>query len=537
MTGANAITSINAAAVTQSVTLVAGSLSSASNYILPVNKKRDRFEYAGGAVSISGYESGKDQLNLGIGTISGFEVSGDNVLISLNSSENDVVSILGSKSDPASGMNFLIHQSTDGTSTYRKMAFNQSGILTNKASKPTAVTVLSGADSLNANNLGGGTIKKIYAAAGLSGISIEAGNKNNTQINIANAGGGMSIYGGKKNDKITGSTVTANKGDLFIYRTDNSNVGGKDVITNFASSTDSVSIGASPDDSLSTAKISTRNKGVTFKFAGNKNSLALKSSDTISAVNIAETSYTFKKNAFSKNGGATVSLTSAFSGNFDISKTKLGDDTAKTIDGHLLEKNVTFKGTSEGETIIGGDKKKTTFRGGGGTDSLVGGDGKDVFFYAKGDAGNTTIASFDYKNDKIKLASGTLAKIETTGSGVQLSMKDSSGSNIGWYNITSDSSGGTPGADTVFKANNTYFWFAKENIQEKAEVTVRGSDETTEIIVAEAKAGDLITWNARVSSSDISGLSVIDLGYSTNLVKSKVAVAFSKDKAPIPTKS
>lgn len=535
VTGAHAITSVNAADVAQSITLIPGSLSSAATYILPGNKRRDRFEYAGGAVSISGYESSKDQLNLGIGTISGFSVvggSGD-VLLTVSGSSSNVISVSG-----GSDKNFLVHQSTDRSSTYRKMAFTHSGILTDKASKPTTVTVLGGADSLDANEdaLGGGTIKRIYAVSdAVKDISITASDKNNTIINMGVAGSGVSIYGGKKNDKITGSNT---EGDLFVYRTDSSGAGGKDVVTNFSSESDMISLGADPNASLSNARIIARNKAVAFKF-NNKNSLNLKSSENISAVTVASSSgniaYTFGRNAFSTTSGSEVSLTSAFGGTFNTS-TKVGDSAATKVDGSQINKNLTFKGSSSGETLIGGSKK-TTFKAGGGADSLVGGSGKDVFFYARNDAGTTTIADFDYENDKIKLTSGTLAKIETISSGgVRLAMKDSSGNNVGWYEITSaasynngtKTSSNTPSAKTVFKANNTYYWFAPETVEEQ--VTVSGSDGTTTTVVA--SAGQLVTTDTRVSASKVSSYDVIELNYATNLVRAGIAVASSKATLP-----
>lgn len=538
------ITSVDAAAAKQSIILTTDSLSSDATYILPGNKKRDRFMYAGGKVSISGYEGGKDQINLGDGSIKGFAISDKVLQISVSSSDNDIISIAGGNS-----ADLLIHQSTDANNIYRKMALTQAGILTNRVSKPTTATVLGGAASLDANEnaLGGGTIKKIFAAnESVEKVSIEAGNKNNTTINMSAAGSGVSIYGGKKNDKITGSNT---EGDLFVYRTD-SNVGGKDVITNYTSGSDVVSIGAGALASLSGAKITARDKSVMIKFSGNKNSLNLKNSDSnITAVTIrdngtTDTSFTFGKSSFSTDSGKAVSLTSAFSGSFDLSKVKLGDNSASSVDGHLVGKNLTYKGTAASETLSGGSRK-TTFKGGGGTDELTGGSGKDIFTYAKGNAGTTTIKDFDYTKDQIKIAGGTLDKIETISGGVRFAMKNN-GSNIGWYDITSAAAykkDGTkdtanvleaPNSTTVFKANNTYFWFAQETVTD--EVTVKGSEDKETVTLA--SAGDLITYNTRVSASDVSHLNVIDLNYSTNLVKSGVAVAVSKtaSKADMPNK-
>ena len=70
--------------------------------------------------------------------------------------------------------------------------------------------------------------------------------------------------------------------------------------------------------------------------------------------------YVFGKNQFAVSDESTVSLTSQFGGSF---KTK---DTGYTVvDGSKVEKNLTFKGTSANETLIGGNnsKKKKSKRG------------------------------------------------------------------------------------------------------------------------------------------------------------------------------
>ena len=88
------------------------------------------------------------------------------------------------------------------------------------------------------------------------------------------------------------------------------------------------------------------------------------------------------------------------------------------------------------------------------------------------------------------------------------------------FNLTSYSNDGTPfDADTaskvVFKANNTHYWFAQND--------VIGADENGTSTTL-AKRGDLITLDRKVTARDVAGLDVIDLGYSTNLVKTGVAV-------------
>ena len=244
----------------------------------------------------------------------------------------------------------------------------------------------------------------------------------------------------------------------------------------------------------------------------------------------------YGKNSIAESG--SVSLTSKFGGTYKI-------DGVSTVDGHLVEKKLTVKGTTADETIVGG-KNKTTFKGGGGTDSLVGGSGDDIFFYAKGDTVTATIADFDFSNDKLKIAGGTLAKVSSIqGGGVRFGMKNGKGESpeVGWFDVKTyatydnddnPTSNNIDGSKVLIKTNNTYYWFAAQDVTE--EVTTEGGNGST---VTLAKAGDLITWDKKVSSSDVKNhdSAVIELNYGTNLVRAGVAVAVSKDndKAALPS--
>ena len=218
-------------------------------------------------------------------------------------------------------------------------------------------------------------------------------------------------------------------------------------------------------------------------------------------------------------------MTSEFGGTYNVSKSG-----GTYIDGKLATKKLTFKGTDAAESLIGGSgsNSKTMFKGGGGADSLVGGSGADTFFYAKGDKDTVTIANFDFEKDQIKIAGGTITKIESLGSGVQFAMKEGKGDSpaVGWFNVASSLGGGNIDASKVaIKANNTYYWFA-------ASTATLASDS-----LQTAKIGDLITWDKKVSKSDIGNdYAVIELNYSTNLVKAGVASVVSSDnKAVKPT--
>ena len=249
----------------------------------------------------------------------------------------------------------------------------------------------------------------------------------------------------------------------------------------------------------------------------------MKSDSAIDSIKIGEDTYAFGKNSISKETGK-VSLTSAFSGTYKIK------DGVNHVDGHLAEKNLTFKGTSANETLMGGEKK-TTFKGGGGDDSLVGGASKDIFFYAKGDKGDSKIADFEFGVDKLKIANGTIHTIKADSGKIKFEMtsgRKGDTATIGSFLVESHATyGATPNKNqtittskTLIKANNTYYWFA--------DGTTNAADGVS--------ANRLITADTKVTRAQAisTGYAILDLGYSTNLVKSEVAVkagsfSFSKD--------
>ena len=222
--------------------------------------------------------------------------------------------------------------------------------------------------------------------------------------------------------------------------------------------------------------------------------------DTLSGeLTINGAARTYGKNSIAD--GGSVSLTSEFNGTYKVA------DNINYVDGHLTDKKLTIKGTTVAESLIGG-KGKTLFKGMGGNDTLQGGTGADTFFYAKGDAGTVQIADFDFTKDKLKIAGGTLAKVSSISGGVQFAMKNGRGDSpeVGWFNVKTDAK------DVLIKANNTYYWFADGT------ETLASDDTLT------ADKGALITSTSKISNSQISGYAVIDLNYSTNLIKSEVAV-------------
>ena len=527
--GGSSIASVNASEVrNQSITLVADE-SGGSFTFYDKNKKKDVLAYNGGSVTVTNYEAGKDKISLGADSIVSFEIATVTVNeqerkdVKLSVSDGGEISLVG-----AAGSEVLVQHSINKNS---KMIFADSNVLQDKDKRPTAVTILS---AHTGDYTAPDTVKKITLESGVTGTTITAGNKNNTTVD-ANKAGDVTLVGGKKDDKLIGSTLAAN---VFVYKAAEAggNKAGKDIIEGFDSS-DSVSLGA--EFKLENVqKVAAGSTSVKLTF-DNNNTLTIKGAkgqlDTIKVNNnnAEATNYSFKKNAIIS--GGIASLTSGASGGVKLSS--LGEG-VHTVDASKVTKNnLTLTGTTSADSIVSGGKK-ATLQGGGGNDVLVGGDGKDTFFYSK-NAGDVTIQKFDFANDNLKIANGTISKIESISGGVKFIMTDGKkGSpNSASFSVNTSISGSDSGAidpnKIAIKANNTYYWFAKEDVEE--EVTVKGSTDKETIKVA--SAGDLIT-SSTVKKSDVTsaGYGIIDLGYSTNLTKltNGVSVAI-KTKNAKPT--
>ena len=476
------VAGIDASKITDNgVTMTGGSLGGA--FIFANNKKNaDVFEYNGGAVSLSGYTAGIDKIDLVEASLQSFTF-GEGSAVSLTT-DKGVISL-----DGAQGKEVLLRDATAKNNSFSKMIFFANGVLHDKDKNATTAILSYGAGdnvegSENKRYTAASTIKKITVGNDVTAISVQASNKN-TIIDASNAGAGVSLIGGSGNDKFTGRKGA----DTFVY------TAGKDVITNYE-----------VDDSITAegfdfgnAKITQSRKSVTLKFS-NKNSLAIKSEDAISTININGTAYNFGKNAVIS--GGVASLTSNFSGTY-----KAGEGVT-LIDGSAIsKKNFTMQGTKAADTLIGGSgaKKKVTFKGGGatsGADSLVGGASKDTFFYAKNDTGAAQVTNFDYANDNVKIKR-TLTDINKTSSSLEFVMGSSN-----TLTLKTDNKNNNIGSSNVLiKANNTLYWF-------------EGSGDDYGLYTAKDKESKAAIKSVLRSKDNYA---IVDLNYSTNLVKGKVA--------------
>ena len=479
------ITAVDASKVkNQSVTVVGSSL--VTSFAFASNNKKDSFEFGGGSVTISGYGAGKDKINLGDASISSFQVGNDGK-VTLQTSNNGTLVF----ADSLAGSEMLIHHGDLRSNAFAKMTFHDTNILYNKAdkSRPTSVTIMGGASDYEADK----TIKKIFAVEGISGISITAGDSNNTTLD-ARESGGVTLVGGKKNDRFYGSDTAA---DVFVYDKGDGTAG-KDVIYNYGTG-DKISLGGFSIADITKVNASKSSVKLTFS---SKNTLTVKGD--IDTLNINDADYSFSKNAVISGTGddAKASLTSEAGGNFKLSKLDVNYVDASNV----TKKNLTLTGTTAAESLVSGGKK-ATLKGGGGDDSLVGGSGKDTFFYAKGDTGDVKIANFDTANDNLKIANGTIIGIESVSGGVKFSM------NNGRANETSEIASftleGINAGNVLIKANNNYYWFA-----DGTETLASSADDE----ILRPDKGQLVTSGGRPDIASYAD-GIINLNYTTNLTR------------------
>ena len=272
------------------ITMVGGA--NGGTFTFAANKKADVFEYGGGAVSLSNYETDTDKIDLGEASWQSFSVDSTGVSLS---TDKGVVSIGG-----AQGQEVLLHDATGKNNSFSKMVFYANGVLHDKKTNPTTAILSAGAgdtvegSSENKRYTAASSIKEITVGKGVTAISVQAGSKN-TVIDASAAGDNVTLISGNGNDKFTGKEKGA---DTFVF------TAGKDVITNYEKDDVIMAEGFNLGD----AKITQSKKSITLKF-DSKNSLAIKSDDTIGEIKIGENTYSFGKNAVITDGVASFGCT------------------------------------------------------------------------------------------------------------------------------------------------------------------------------------------------------------------------------------
>lgn len=342
----------------------------------------------------------------------------DSISLSSDAKNNLIVYNAGDGSDVIQGFNANSTLSIAGSS-YLKTVSGKDIIVTVGEGKIT----LKDAASLSAVNIAGTkgiatgisvTNNTVKVSTAFTGKRIDLADFDGaTAVDASAFAKGLTIIGTELANTITGSTkndtLTGGNGgaNTFIMS------GGKDVITDYTSGKDKISVDGAANVSI--------NKSGDAVITVGKNTLTLKkdaSENPISdgkQITFIDGKGTTTKTYF--NGyvasGESVTLNSTFKGSFETSS-------FTNVDGSSVKASIKINGGTKNETLAGG-AGNDTLNGGSGQNLLTGGAGKDIFIYG---GGNDTITDYD-PADKISLGSAQVQSFSVTGNNVTFSLGDS----------------------------------------------------------------------------------------------------------------
>ena len=373
------------------------------NGILTGGDGSDFFVYGGGLATITDYTAGVDRISLNTAQIAEVALSGNDVILSTG--DEDSLTIVNGKDKKitfGAGKSALQYIFED------KTIFN---------SGKTAATLTASSTGFNAND----SLVTIDATRTES-----ASVTGNIKANRILAGtGGATLNGGLGNDTLVGGAGA----DVFVYE----NASGNEVIQNYVSGADKISLGA--DASISSFAVNTKTKDLILRVGSNALTLKKVNGDDISANGKAvtlidaddnETTTTYFVNRAT--AGAGVSLNAAFTG-----KTFTASSDVVTVDALQVVKPFTLNGNDKDNVLTGGTSNDTVY-GKAGDDNLSGSAGNDRIY---GEAGNDYLSG-DAGNDWL---SGGLGKDTLSGG---------AGNDILYGNEDDDSLTGDAGNDRLY---------------------------------------------------------------------------------------
>ncbi len=339
----------------------------------------DVFIYSSDNDIITDYTAGEDTIKISGGSISGYSVSGDDVILTVGTGS---LKIQGGNNDA-----ITIKDSKNKVSVY------QDGLIYNNANieKATGVTISSNYE--NENLVADTAIITLDASTRTKAVDIEGNKKNNK---ILGGNGNDILSGGTGNDTLTGG-----KGkDTFVYES------GNDVITDYTENEDTISLSAG----VEIVNYSVSGKDLTVK-TNTKGSIKIKNGKTQTVKFSDGTNSAIYQNGLIYDGtdtskSKTVSITSNYGKEFENAGSSVVSLDASTrnaaikITGNSKDNHIT--GSNKNDTITGG-AGKNTINGSAGNDVLIGGTGKNIYLYANGD-GKDTIQNYSAGSDSISLA-------------------------------------------------------------------------------------------------------------------------------------
>lgn len=349
------------------------------NNVLDGGAGNDVFVHSGnGNATITDYIFGEDVIKISGGSISGYSVSGNDIILKVGTS---TLKILDGNLDA-----ITIKDAKNKISVY------QDGLIYNNANieKATAVTISSNYDDLFVAD---DAMISINASNITNAIEIVGNQKNNK---IFGGAGNDTLNGGEGNDTLTGGAGA----DVFFYES------GKDVIADYTENEDIIELSAG----VEVVSYSASGKDLVLK-TDNNGSIKVKNGRN-QAVKIS----TYDSTVIYKDGllysgdnissADSVMITSVFGKEFDGSKIN-----AANIDASTKKTAVQITGNSKNNFIVGSKKNDTIIAGAGentvvagkGNDILIGGSGRNIYLYESGD-GKDSIQNYSAGRDIISLA-------------------------------------------------------------------------------------------------------------------------------------
>ena len=371
------------------------------NDTLTGGKGNDIFVYSAGNDVITDYANG-DKIKIGKGKISKSTVSGNDVVFTVG---KNTLTVKDSKGKSLAMIDSAGKESATIIGGSTTLTVNDktkspvtvgSAIKVINASKCTKAVKITG-NALDNTISGGSKDDSIYGGKGNDSIVGNAGNdylSGDAGDDLLNGGKGNDTFvGGAGNDTLTGG---AGK-DIFQYS------GGNDVITDYASE-DKIQISGKTNLTIN---------GNDIIFTVGKDSITVKDGkgkNIYYSANGIEQIYT--KSDVSLKGSTIKLLKNYFEDDFKVSDYS---DAIQTIDASAVVHDISITANKLANKIIGSAENDTLI-GGKSNDTLTGGKGSDVFVYDNGD-GNDIITDYT-EEDMLKIASGTISKIITSGKNV-----------------------------------------------------------------------------------------------------------------------
>lgn len=304
--------------------------------------------------------------------------------------------------------------------------------------------VTSGTRNATINTMGGYDTVNAYAGDQLlvAGSARDELIRINNQASISGSGDVATVYGGRGQDTLIGSSGA----DFFLYTEGD----GNDILQNFDPENDRIRI---THADIKSSSIS--GNDVILNVGDGSIRINNARGNAITIINAAgrQASRVYGNEDFTDNTTTSVLPTTVISGssitvqNNQTSNGNLGNDTFTVASGTsratintgggldtvnaYAGDGVFVRGSARDDLIQinqalnGGTGYVATVYGGRGNDTLIASDGADMFLYANGN-GNDTIESFDATNDRIRLTGADIKSSSVVGSDVVLYVGDGS---------------------------------------------------------------------------------------------------------------